>query len=37
MLEIFSFADKNNLTTQQAALQIAENRIAQRKKENAFK
>ena len=36
-LEIFSFADKNNLTTQQAAMQIAENRINQRKKENALK
>ena len=36
-LEIFNFADKNNLTTQQAAMQIAENRIAQRKKENATK
>jgi leucine dehydrogenase len=36
-LEIFSFADKNNLTTQQAAMQIAENRIEQRKKENAAK
>src|SRR6218665_2276108 len=34
-LEIFKFADDNNLTTQQAAMQIAENRIAQRKKENA--
>ena len=36
-LEIFSFADKNNMTTQQAAMQIAENRIAERKKENASK
>ncbi|NBU82045.1 MAG: Glu/Leu/Phe/Val dehydrogenase [Flavobacteriaceae bacterium] len=34
-LEIFSFADKNNLTTQQAAMQIAQNKIDQRKKENA--
>ena len=36
-LEIFKFADDNNMTTQQAAMQIAENRIAQRKKENANK
>jgi leucine dehydrogenase len=36
-LEIFSFAEKNNMTTQQAAMQIAENRIDQRKKENAAK
>jgi leucine dehydrogenase len=36
-LEIFSFADANNLTTQQAAMQIAQNRIAIRKKENANK
>jgi leucine dehydrogenase len=36
-LEIFSFADTNNITTQQAAMQIAENRIEQRKKENANK
>jgi len=36
-LEIFGFADENNMTTQQAAMQIAENRIAQRKKENANK
>lgn len=34
-LEIFSFADKNNLTTQQAAMQTAQNKIDQRKKENA--
>lgn len=33
-LEIFSFADKKNITTQQAAMQIAENRIAERKKSN---
>ena len=33
-LEIFSFADKNNITTQQAAMRIAENRIEARKKEN---
>ena len=36
-LEIFSFADLNNLTTQQAAMQIAQNIIDQRKKENASK
>jgi len=36
-LEIFKFADDNNITSQQAAMQIAENRIAQRKKENANK
>jgi len=36
-LEIFSFADANNLTTQQAAMQIAQNRIDIRKKENANK
>lgn len=36
-LEIFNFADENNMTTQKAAMQIAENRIAQRKKENANK
>jgi len=36
-LEIFNFADINNLTTQQAAMQIAQNRIDQRKKENANK
>ncbi len=35
-LEIFSFADKNNITTQQAAMRIAENRIEARKKENVF-
>ena len=34
-LEIFSYAEQNNMTTQQAAMQIAENRIEQRKKENA--
>jgi leucine dehydrogenase len=33
-LEIFSFADQKNITTQQAAMQIAENRIAERKKSN---
>jgi leucine dehydrogenase len=36
-LEIFSFADINNLTTQQAAMQIAQNILDQRKKENASK
>jgi leucine dehydrogenase len=36
-LQIFSFADINNLTTQQAAMQIAQNIIDQRKKENASK
>ena len=36
-LEIFSFADINNLTTQQAAMQIAQNTIEQRKKEKATK
>ena len=36
-LEIFGFADANNITTQQAAMQIAQNRIDQRKKENASK
>ncbi len=34
-LEIFDFALKNKTTTQQAALTIAQNRINQRKKENA--
>lgn len=34
-LEIFDFAKTNNLTPQKAAMAIAENRIAQRKKENA--
>jgi leucine dehydrogenase len=33
-LEIFSFAESKGLTTYHAALLIAENRIAQRKKEN---
>jgi leucine dehydrogenase len=36
-LEIFNYADANNITTQQAAMQIAQNRIDQRKKENASK
>lgn len=36
-LEIFSFADENKITTQQAAMSIAQNRIDQRKKENAAK
>jgi leucine dehydrogenase len=34
-LEIFAFAEANNLTPQKAAMAIADNRIAQRKKENA--
>jgi leucine dehydrogenase len=34
-LEIFSFADANNLTTQQAAMSIAQKRIDDRKKEMA--
>lgn len=34
-LEIFDYAEKNKLTPQKAAMAIAENRIAQRKKENA--
>jgi leucine dehydrogenase len=34
-LEIFSFAEAKGLTTYQAALSVAENRIAERKKENA--
>jgi leucine dehydrogenase len=36
-LEIFSFAEANNTTTQKAAMSIAQNRIDQRKKENATK
>ena len=32
-LEIFDFADKNNITTHQAAFSIAQNRIDERKKE----
>ena len=36
-LEIFNFADGNNITTQFAAMQIAQNRIDQRKKENTNK
>lgn len=36
-LEIFSFAEANNITTQQAAMSIAQKRIDQRKKENATK
>lgn len=36
-LEIFNFADANNITTQQAAMSIAQQRIDQRKKENATK
>ena len=34
-LEIFSFAEQNNITTHQAALSIAQKRIDDRKKENA--
>ena len=34
-LEIFNFAEVQGVTTHQAALSIAENRIAERKKENA--
>ncbi len=34
-LEIFDFADKNNITTHQAAFTIAQNRIDERRKENA--
>jgi leucine dehydrogenase len=34
-LEIFAYAEANNLTPQKAAMAIADNRIAQRKKENA--
>jgi leucine dehydrogenase len=34
-LEIFNFAEIQGVTTHQAALSIAENRIAERKKENA--
>ncbi len=34
-LEIFDFADKNNLTSHQAALTIAQNRIDERRKENS--
>jgi len=34
-LEIFHFADTNNITTQQAAMQIAQQRIDDRKKETA--
>jgi leucine dehydrogenase len=36
-LEIFSFADQNMQTTQQAAMSIAQQRIEQRKKENSSK
>ena len=36
-LEIFSFAEENKITTQQAAMSIAQKRIDQRKKENATK
>ena len=34
-LEVFDYAVKNNLTTQKAAMAIAESRIEQRRKENA--
>ncbi len=34
-LEIFSYADAHQITTQQAAMMVAENRIAERKKEKA--
>ncbi|WP_306352688.1 Glu/Leu/Phe/Val family dehydrogenase [Flavobacterium sp. '19STA2R22 D10 B1'] len=34
-LEIFNFADVNKITTQQAAMSMAQNRIDTRKKENA--
>ena len=34
-LEIFSFAESNNITTHQAALNIAQNRVDERKKETA--
>ncbi len=34
-LEIFDYADTNNMTSHKAALTIAQNRIDQRKKENA--
>ena len=34
-LEIFSFAEQNNITTHQAALSIAQKRIDDRKKENS--
>ncbi len=34
-LEIFDFAKKNNMTTYQAALNMAQNRIDERKKENS--
>ena len=34
-LEIFNFAEVQGMTTHQAALSIAENRISERRKENA--
>ena len=34
-LEIFHFAEKHGLTTQQAAMSMAQNRIDERKKEMA--
>ncbi|MDR6967554.1 leucine dehydrogenase [Flavobacterium arsenatis] len=36
-LEIFAFAEQNGITTQEAAMRIAQNRIDTRKKENATK
>jgi leucine dehydrogenase len=36
-LEIFNVADVNHITTLEAAMQVAQNRIDQRKKENAVK
>ena len=36
-LEIFKHADSKNITTQSAAMQVAEDRIEQRRKENAAK
>ena len=36
-LEIFKHADAKNITTQLAAMQIAEDKIEQRRKENATK
>ena len=36
-LEIFSFAEQNKITTQAAAMMIAQKNIDKRKKENASK
>ena len=36
-LEIFAYAEQNGITTQEAAMRIAQNRIDTRKKENATK